>query len=218
MAEVDLLARLPKTQRNIEKRKEAQTPQNIAIARKYGQQYFDGAREVGYGGYRYDSRWIPIAEDIVRHFNLKAGDRVLDVGCAKGFLVKDLMKVCPGLEAFGLDISEYALTHCEPEVVGRLHRGSADYLPFPDRSFSAVISINTIHNFDRTDAVRAVREVERLAPGRGFIQVDSYRTPEQRELFMSWVLTAKFHDYPDGWRKLFSEAGYTGDYYWTILE
>ena len=218
MAEVDLLARLPKTQRNIEQRNEAQTPRNIAIAREYGQQYFDGPREVGYGGYRYDGRWIPIAEDIVRHFNLKRGDRVLDVGCAKGFLVKDLMKVCPGLEVFGLDISEYALLHCEPEVVGRLHRGSADRLPFPDDSFSAVISINTLHNFERADAVRAVREVERLAPGRGFIQVDAYRTPEQRELFMRWVLTARFHDYPDGWRKVFAEAGYTGDYYWTILE
>jgi len=218
MAEVDLLTRLPKTQRNIEQRKEAQTPQNIAIAREYGQQYFDGPREVGYGGYRYDGRWVPVAEDIVRHFNLKPGDRVLDVGCAKGFLVKDLMKVCPGLEAFGLDISEYALMHCEPEVVGRLHRGSADRLPFPDNSFSAVISINTLHNFERADAIRAVREVERLAPGRGFIQVDSYRTPGQRELFLSWVLSAKFHNYPDGWRKVFAEAGYTGDYYWTILD
>jgi hypothetical protein len=66
--------------------------------------------------------------------------------------------------------------------------------------------------------IRAVREIERLAPGRGFIQVDSYRTPEQRELFSSWVLTAKFHDYPEGWVRLFAEAGYTGDYYWTIIE
>lgn len=218
MAEVNLLGKLPKSKRNIEKRKEAQTPENIAISRQYGQQYFDGPREVGYGGYRYDGRWIPVAEDMVRHFGLKAGDRVLDVGCAKGFLVKDLMKVCPGLEAFGLDISEYALMHCEPEVVGRLHLGSGDKLPFPDNSFSAVISLNTIHNFNRTDAIRAVREVQRLAPGRGFIQVDSYRTPEQRELFLSWVLTAKYHDYPDEWVKLFDEAGYTGDYYWTILE
>ena len=32
------------------------------------------------------------------------------------------------------------------------------------------------------------------------------------------VLTAKFHDYPDGWLKLFREAGYSGDWYWTILE
>jgi len=218
MAEVNLLAKLPKTKRNIEKRKEAQTPENIAIAREYGERYFDGPREVGYGGYRYDGRWIPVAEDIVRHFNLKPGDRVLDVGCAKGFLVKDLMKVCHGLDAFGLDISEYAIMHCEPEIVGRLHLGSGDKLPFPDKSFSAVISINTIHNFERLDAIRAVKEVERLAPGRGFIQVDSYRTPEQRELFLSWVLTAKFHDYPDGWIRLFKEAGYTGDYYWTILE
>jgi ubiquinone/menaquinone biosynthesis C-methylase UbiE len=218
MAEVDLLAKLPKTKRDIQKRHEAQSAENIAISRQYGEAYFDGPREVGYGGYRYDGRWIPVAKDFVRHFNLKPGDRVLDVGCAKGFLVKDLMKVCPGLEAFGLDISEYALLRCEPEVVGRLHLGSADRMPFPDGSFSAVISINTVHNFERKDAIRAVREIERLAPGRGFIQVDSYRTPEQRELFLSWVLTAKFHDYPDGWLRLFQEAGYTGDWYWTILE
>lgn len=218
MAEVNLLAKLPNTKRNIEKRKQAQTAENIAVAKEFGRQYFDGSRDVGYGGYRYDGRWIPVAEDIVRHFGLKAGDRVLDVGCAKGFLVKDLMKVCPGLQVFGLDISEYALKHCEPEVVGRLHLGSADRLPFPDGSFSAVLSINTIHNFDRAGAIRALKEVERLAPGRGFVQVDSYRTPEQRELFMSWVLTARFHDYPEVWIDLFQEAGYTGDWYWTILE
>lgn len=218
MAEVNLLARLPHTRRNIAQRKQAQTRKNIEIAQQYGERYFDGPREVGYGGYRYDGRWIPIAEDIVRHFHLRPGDRVLDVGCAKGFLVKDLMKVCPGLEAFGLDISEYALTHCEPEVRGRLQLGSADRLPYPNNSFNAVVSINTIHNLDHDGAMRAVGEVERLAPGRGFIQVDSYRTPEQRELFLNWVLTARFHDYPDGWIKLFQEAGYTGDWYWTILE
>jgi ubiquinone/menaquinone biosynthesis C-methylase UbiE len=218
MREINLLGRLPKTKRNIEKRHEAQTPENIAIARQYGREFFDGPREQGYGGYRYDGRWRPVAEDFVRHFGLKAGDRVLDVGCAKGFLVKDLMTACPGLEAFGIDISEYALMNCEPEVVGRLHLGSGDKLPFPDNSFAAVISLNTIHNFERQDAIRAVREVERLAPGRGFIQVDSYHTPEQREIFMSWVLTAKFHDYPKGWLEVFAAAGYTGDYYWTIID
>src|SRR5215469_15230488 len=136
MREINLLRRLPATKRNIEKRHEAQTAENIATARQYGREYFDGPREVGYGGYRYDGRWIPIAEDMVAHFALKPGDRVLDVGCAKGFLVHDLMKVCPGLEAFGLDISEYALMNCLPAVVGRLHLGSADKLPFPDGSFA----------------------------------------------------------------------------------
>ncbi len=218
MREVNLLARLPKPKRNIQARGGAKSADVIAISREYGEMYFDGPREYGYGGYRYDGRWIPVAQDIVRHFGLKAGDRILDVGCAKGFLVKDLLAVCPGLEAFGLDVSEYALKHCEPEVVGRLHLGNAVKLPFPDKSFQAVISLNTVHNLEREEMLQAVREMERLAPGRGFIQVDSYRTPEQRALFMEWVLTAKFHDYPEGWLKQFAEAGYTGDYYWTIIE
>src|SRR5215469_3489604 len=99
---------------------------------------------------------------MVRHLGLKPGDRVLDVGIAKGFLVKDLLKACPGLEVFGLDISDYALHHSEPEVVGRLHLGSAVKLPFPDNSFAAVISLNTIHNQARPDASIAVREIQRL--------------------------------------------------------
>ncbi len=218
MAEVDLLRRYPRSKRNIEKRNTAQSDDVIAISRQYGKEYFDGTRDYGYGGYSYDGRWVPIAEDIVEHYGLKAGDRVLDVGCAKGFLVKDLLAVCPGLEVFGLDISEYALMNCEPEAIGRLHLGSCEKLPFPDGSFQAVLAINTVHNLPREGCIAAVREMERLAPGRGYIQVDSYRTPEEKEIFLSWVLTAKTHYDPAGWKKLFEEAGYTGDYYWTIIE
>jgi ubiquinone/menaquinone biosynthesis C-methylase UbiE len=217
MAEVNLLRSLPVTVRDVAARGKSKTPERIAVAREFGERYFDGAREFGYGGYRYDGRWIPVARDIVRHFNLKPGDRVLDVGCAKGFLVKDLLSVCPGLEVFGLDISEYAILHCEPETTGRLHLGSATHLPFPNKSFAAVISINTIHNLDAEDAVLALREVERLAPGRGFVQVDSYHTQAQKDSFMQWVLTARCHDYPAGWHRLFERAGYTGDWYWTIV-
>ncbi|HUA51482.1 MAG TPA: methyltransferase domain-containing protein [Candidatus Sulfotelmatobacter sp.] len=217
MAEVNLLAALPKGKRNLNARS-TKTDEHVRVSREYGQAYFDGPREYGYGGYRYDGRWIPVARDMIAHFGLKPGDRVLDVGCAKGFLVKDLMQVCPGLEAFGIDVSRYALDHCERDVVGRLHLGSADDLPFPDGSFQAVISLNTVHNLERLDCIRALREMQRLAPGKGFVQVDSYRTPEQRAVFVDWVLTAKYHDYPDGWIKTFQEAGYTGDYYWTIIE
>jgi SAM-dependent methyltransferase len=217
MAEVDLLRALPAVERNIQKRREAKSPEAIGIAKQFGEVYFDGPREFGYGGYRYDGRWIPVSRDIVAHFDLKPGMRVLDVGCAKGFLVKDLMKVCPGLEVFGLDISLYALMHCEPEVVGRLHLGTAEKLPFPDHSFDCVISLNTVHNFPRPRALKVMQEIERVSRGRSFVQVDSFHTPEQKEIFESWVLTAEFYDYPDGWKGLFAEAGYSGDYYWTIV-
>lgn len=218
MGQVGLLGKLPGTKRDVNARALAKTRERVAVARQFGEMYFDGPREYGYGGYRYDGRWIPVARDMIRHFGLNVGDRILDIGCAKGFLVKDLMKACPGLEAFGLDISEYALMRCEKEVVGRLHLGTATKLPFPDNSFDAIVSINTIHNLDRSGVVMALREIERLAPGRAFVQVDSYHTPEQRELFMRWVLTAKFHDYPQGWVSVFEEAGYTGDWDWTVLE
>ncbi len=218
MREINLLQSLPRTQRNIQKRLEAKDPEVVRVAKQYGEMYFDGPRDYGYGGYKYDGRWISVAKDMVQHFGLKAGSRVLDVGCAKGFLVHDLMKVCSGLEAFGVDISEYALMNCHPDVVGRISLGTAEFLPYPDHSFDAVISLNTIHNLKRDRAKVALQEIERVSKGKSYVQVDSYRTPEEKEIFESWVLTAEFHDYPEGWVKLFKEAGYEGDYYWTIIE
>jgi ubiquinone/menaquinone biosynthesis C-methylase UbiE len=217
-SEVDLLRAIPRTRRNIQARQAAKDPEVIRISKQYGEMYFDGPRDYGYGGYRYDGRWVPVAKDMIAHFDLKPGQRVLDVGCAKGFLVRDLLAALPGLEVFGLDISEYALTHCHPDVVGRLHLGSADHLPFPDGSFAAVISLDTVHNLPRGRAKVALQEIQRLSGGRAFVRVDSYRTPEQKAIFESWVLTAEFHDYTDGWKRLFQEAGYTGDYGWTIIE
>jgi len=217
MPQVDLLRSLPKGgKRNVQARGAGKSDEVIRISRQYGELYFDGPREYGYGGYRYDGRWRPVARDIVAHFELKPGNRVLDIGCAKGFLVKDLLEL--GVDAYGIDISEYALMKCEPEVIGRLHLGSADRLPFPSGSFQAVLAINTIHNLPRERCKIALQEMERLAPGKGFVKVDSYLSPEQKQVFESWVLTAEFHDYPPGWIKLFAEAGYTGDYDWTIIE
>lgn len=216
MPELDLLKSLPKPKkRDVKSREINKSEEVIRISREYGEMYFDGPREYGYGGYNYDGRWVPVARDIIDHFKLKPGAKVLDVGCAKGFLVKDLLE--QGIDAYGLDISEYAINNCEKEVVGRLQVGKADNLLFPDNSFDAVISINTIHNYDKKGVIQCLREIQRLSTGKSFIQVDSYRNAEQKAVFESWVLTAYFHDYPENWIKLFNEAGYTGDYYWTIL-
>ncbi|MCR4302389.1 MAG: methyltransferase domain-containing protein [Sulfuricaulis sp.] len=217
MSEVNLLVRYPRAKRNV-KARIGNKEENRAIAMRFGKEYFDGIREQGYGGFRYDGRWVPIAEDVVRHFDLKPGGRVLDIGCAKGFLVKDLMKVCPGLEVFGIDVSEYAVMNCEPDVIGRIHIGNATHLPFPDNSFQAVLSINTVHNLDRAGCLRALSEMERVAPGKGYIQVDAYRTAAEEKAFLDWVLTAKTYGTPEFWVELIRQSGYNGDYFWTILE
>jgi len=207
-----------KTLDDIKNRFKDKDPRIVEESKKYGFSYFDGDRKYGYGGYYYDGRWVSIAKAMVEHYDLKPGMRILDVGCAKGFLVKDFMIVCPGLEAFGLDTSSYALLHCEDEVIGRLHLGSADSLPFPDNSFDFVVSLNTLHNFNRKNVVKAFSEIERVSKGSSFIQVDSYETPEEKEIFEEWVLTAEYHGYPEDWLEVFKESGYTGDYDWTIMK
>jgi SAM-dependent methyltransferase len=217
VGEINLLARYPRAKRNLIARKSGQA-ENRRIASRFDYEYFDGTREQGYGGYHYDGRWIPIARDIAAHFGLKAGDRVLDIGCAKGFLMRDLMEIVPGLEAWGLEISQYAIANCHPDSRGRIACGTAQRLPFADGTFAAALSINVIHNLARSACIEAVQEMERVAPGRGYIQVDAYRNDAEREVFLDWVLTAETFGKPDMWRDLFRSAGYTGDYYWTILE
>ncbi len=103
-------------------------------------------------------------------------------------------------------------------MVGRLHVGSCDRLPFPDDSFDAAISINTIHNLDHEGCVRALREMKRVSPRNNYVQIDSYRTAQEKQNMEDWVLTAITTHDPEGWRALFAEAGYDGDYYWTITE
>ena len=161
-----------------------------------------------------------MARDLVARYGLGPGSRVLDVGCAKGFLVRDLAAHGIGPEVFGLDISEYAVQHCHPEAAGQLVVGDAKALPFPDKSFDAVVAVNTVHNLERDDCISAIREISRVCrqPAHCFLQVDAYRSPEEKRLFEDWMLTAQTYGRPDDWIALFREAGYDGDYYWTILE
>ena len=69
MKEVDLLRALPHTKRNIQRRKDAKDPAVVAISKQYGEMYFDGPRDYGYGGYRYDGRWRPVARDRLFEFS-----------------------------------------------------------------------------------------------------------------------------------------------------
>ena len=229
---VDLLRSLPRVRRDVRARAAARDRDVVHVAKQYGADYFDGDRKYGYGGYRYDGRWQQVARDIVHNYGLDkqggyetvsykkygAAPSILDIGCAKGFLVYDLLQdgFC---HPYGLDISYYAVVRRpHPAVVGRLHLGTADILPFPDQSFDLVLSINTLHNLPRQRIIWALQEMRRVSRGHMFVQVDSYRTPEEKALFEDWVLTAEWHGYPDEWLALFAEAGYDGDYCWTIVE
>lgn len=215
--EFNLLGASPKTPRNVAARRVSKES-NRRVALQFGREYFDGTREQGYGGYHYDGRWAAVARRAIEHWQLKPSDRVLDIGCAKGFFVKELRDALPGLEVFGVDVSAYALEQAHPDAKPFLSKASCDDLPFPSGHFAAAFAINTVHNLERPACLTALREIERVAPGRGFVQVDAYRTEAERSLFLDWMLTAKTFDTPVGWLENFASAGYTGRYWWTILQ
>ena len=188
------------------------------ISKKFGKDYFDGERQYGYGGYTYDGRWRPFAEKLIDHYGLKTGDKILDIGCAKGFLVHDFRQALPGLEAIGLDVSDYAIANALPDVKPFLRVGTAAELPYPDHHFDLVVSVNTLHNLYLPDLFKSLREIERVGRRHKFIVLDSYRNEREKVNLMYWQLTCECFFTPAEGEWIFQQAGYSGDWDFVCFE
>ena len=188
--------------------------ESAAVASRYGAEYWDGDRRYGYGGYRYDGRWLPIAEAMANQYGLRAGDRILDVGCGKGFLLHEFTRAVPGVEVTGLDVSRYALEHAKDEVRERLVEGTAARLPFADASFDYVVSLGTLHNLPVGELFAALAEIERVVRpgGRSYVMVESYRNDREKANLLYWQLTCRSFYSVEDWEWVYAHSGYRGDY------
>ena len=215
--EIDLLKNYPKSRRDTKGRARVITEEDREIARQYGKDFFDGDRTYGYGGFKYMSRfWGPVVPDLQKHFNLTSDSSLLDVGCAKGFMLYDIQQHIRSINLAGLDVSEYALENAKEEIKHLVRLGNAKELPYEDNSFDVVMSINTVHNLAEHECGQALREIERVSKGKSFITVDAYRNEEEKERMLEWALTAKTIMHVNDWKTFFQDYGYTGDFYWFI--
>lgn len=217
MAEIDLLANYPKTKRNLDERANLKTEEDRQIGRKFGKDYFDGDRRHGYGGFSYQARfWQPVVPAFQARYGLTSNSRVLDVGCAKGFMMHDFAELIPGIHMEGIDVSSYAIENALEDMKPYVRVGNAKKLPYPDDSFDLVISVNTVHNLALDDCKQALREIIRVTRKDAFVTMDAYRTEEEKRRMDMWNLTALTYMSVPEWEDLFREAGYTGDYFWFI--
>ena len=220
MAYVDFLSSVhSRTQRDYLARvNEYPKAKAATVAKRFGADYWDGDRKFGYGGYKYDGRWRPVADAMADHYGLKPSDRILDVGCGKGFLLYEFTQSVPGIEVHGLDISEYAVANGKEEVRPFLQVGNAASLPFDDDAFSLIVSVTTLHNLVSFDLDSALREIERVGKDKKYIVVESYRSEEEKANLLYWQLTCESFYSPDEWQWWFDRCGYTGDHSFIYFE
>ena len=217
MPEIDLMNLYPRSKRPIDERGGLVTEEHRNIAKQFGKEFFDGDRLYGYGGYRYHPRfWTDTVRRFAEHYDLPNNASVLDVGCGKGFMMHDFKRLYPSMTVAGIDISQYAYDNALPDMKPYIRVGTASHLPYADKTFDLVTSINTVHNLPLEECKQSLRELKRVSKGHSFVVVDAWRNEEEKERMLMWNLTALTYMHADDWSDLFADVGYTGDYYWFI--
>mgnify|MGYP001233188404 CR=1 FL=1 len=213
---IDLLSELHKSTRRdyLGRVNDKKYPKDVAarLAKKWGYHYWDGDRRINYGGYRYiPGRWRSLAKKIIDFYKIKDGDRVLDIGCGKGFLLYEIYKINPKIKIYGVDISKYALSKSKKEVRKNLFYCSSDKLPFKKNYFKLAFSLNTLHNLYNYQLFESLKEIQRVARKK-YICVESYKNEKEKMNLLYWQVTCEAFNTPKEWLWWFRKAGYDGDY------
>jgi len=191
----------------------------IKIAKKYDFDYWDGSRRTGYGGYKYiKGYWKGMAEQLIKDYKLRAGSKVLDVGCGKAFLLHEMKLIEPNLNITGFDISDYALKHNTKLTKPYVYNQKAEEpFKYKDKEIDLVISINTLHNLKFFNLKKAILEINRVGK-QAYIVVESYRNEEELFNLECWALTIESFFSVVEWEWIYDEFNYTGDYEFIFFE
>ena len=223
MLEIDFMSSLHKsTKRDYLKRvNDPIYPKHKAaeLAKKFDYDYWDGDRRVCYGGYKYlKGRWEKVAKRMAEFYKLPQKAKILDVGCGKGYLLYDFLKVIPDAEIYGLDVSKYAVENSKQEIRENLIVGNASDLPYEDNFFDLVISINTIHCLEAPNLFKSIKEIERVGKSNKYICVESYRNELEKANLLYWQVSCEAFNTPAEWVWWFNLVGYSGDYSFIYFE
>ena len=189
------------------------TIKNKIIASYRDERYYDGERNNGYGGYKYDGRWKIFVDVLEREYGLNEKSSYLQLGCEKGFLMHDIKEKYPDATVKGYEMSQYPIDHAMPSIKDDIILGAFEKLPFSDHEFDIVIAIGVVYSLTLRDCISCLKEIQRVGKGKSFITIGAYYDEKSKRLFKDyWSLLGSTVLHVDEWIYVLKEAGYTGDY------
>ncbi len=198
--------------------KNIRTIHNRIIAAYRDKEYYDGDRNNGYGGFKYDGRWKQVVETMCQDYGINEKTKILQLGCEKGFLLHDFKEKFPQMTVRGYEMSKYAIDNAMPSIKGFIDKGEYKKLPYKDHEFDFVIAIGVIYTLTLADAIACLKEIQRVGKGKSFITLGSYRHEEGKKLFGMWTVLGATILHVNEWIEVLEHAGYTGDYLFTTSE
>lgn len=215
MKEKNLLSKYPQPQMQRVVSEKLRTVEHRIVASKRGQEFFDGNRNCGYGGFTYDGRWKPIASDIISNYNLENNSNVLQINSEKGFLLHDIRSLNPKINVFGTETSDYAISQTVDDVKDKIVLSNPTQLPFNDNYFDFVLGLGVIYTLNIGEAIKALREIIRVSKKNAFVTLASYENQDDYFLFKQWTLLGSTLLKKSEWIKILSYCNYEGDYFFT---
>jgi len=187
------------------------------VAWELDSKYYDGDRNFGYGGYKYQrERWHEIVRKVFGHFGLKDGCKVLDLGCKKGFFLQAVKELYPSCNVLGIENHEYPLICADESVKNFLSfRNYYDLLEFSDGEFDFVWAFSSIYMQNLGDVVKTLREIQRISGGTSFITLGAYDSLIEKTTFEKWTLLGTTILSPEEWSEVFDYSNYRGDWFFT---
>ena len=175
--------------------------------------YYDGNRLDGYGGFKYDGRWLKLLPKLIKKYKLTNKSKVLDLGCKKGFLLKDLNILLPGIKSYGVENHPYPLkksVKCNSKLIECQYYN----LPFKNKYFDFVIAFNSLYMQNLGDVIKSLREIERVSK-KSYVILASGENDNERNKFYRWTLIGTTILLKKEWKKLFKKIKFKGDYYFS---
>ena len=190
---------------------------NKFIAWELSEQYYDGDRNNGYGGFSYDGRWLNLLPKFIKRYNLNNNSKILDLGCKKGFIMKDLKILLPGAKVYGIEDHLYPIKNAEKEIKKNIIFSNYYKIPFKKNYFDLIIGFSSIYKYNFIDVVKTIKEINRVSKN-SFFTVASYSNKKDKELFDKWTLLGTTILQKKEWKQLFKILNYKGDYYFTTAK